>query len=110
MIVNQMLVDAGATSKELDAHYRTSYASMVVSLNNMPEGASNMRVVRPDLHCLGLFLRANGIRKPSWWEERRFISTLREERGCLGNGWEHNLARILGLEEFPNRNNFDFWA
>jgi hypothetical protein len=98
----------GPISDEMNALYRSSYVSMIISLNyiNYPErgrAASHEHLCRPDLHGMALLLMAEGASKPLWWDERFVKERLaREEAGLIGDGsWKAPMAWLLGLSEWP---------
>ena len=62
----------GILPHELDANYRSSYVSMVTSLNNAKHRPrrgwrNGSALVRPDLACTGALLQIDG-EKPTWWD------------------------------------------
>ncbi|KAI3316629.1 hypothetical protein HD806DRAFT_517158 [Xylariaceae sp. AK1471] len=101
--VNNDLQDAGATDEELRAHYESSYVSMIISLNNMKdnkvsqENHGRAEVIRPDITCLGLLLKARKLPEPSWWELEKFRSYRSVEDSHLDYKWKEAAARLLGL-------------
>jgi len=104
--INQELVKLGATAQELDAHYRSSYVSMIMSLNSMKDKLLGYRnhlssqAKRPDLICLGLLLLAEGKPKPLWWNMPVIDAYRRAEKEHLDGDWYDGAARLLGLESF----------
>lgn len=105
--VNEYLRQYRATPKELEAHYHSSYVSMIISLNNMKDGQVGQHnhgkadTVRPDVTCLGLLLKARGEPMPSWWMETSFVSLRASEEEHLDFAWKEAAAMLLGLPSFP---------
>jgi hypothetical protein len=104
--VNRDLQDEGATAEHLRAHYESSYVSMVISLNNMKDNKVSQsnhgqsEVIRPDITCLGLLLRARGLPKPDWWDLEKFRSYRTVEDLHLDHKWKEAAAKLLGLEDY----------
>jgi len=106
--INQTLVKYGATPAELSAHYRSSYVSMIISLNNMKDkqlghrnhGTSQAK--RPDIICLALLLKAEGASEPTWWNKPEIDSYRAAEKQHLDSDWYDAAAQLLGLETVPH--------
>jgi hypothetical protein len=105
--VNRDLQEAGATAEELQAHYESSYVSMIISLNNMKdnqvsqENHGRAEVIRPDITCLGLLLKARQLPTPNWWGLEKFRSYISVEDSHLDHNWKEAAARLLGLPGYP---------
>jgi hypothetical protein len=107
-----------ATDTQLNAAYRASYTSMIISLNYMPSVQTSSqhrryiqpRLCRPDLHCLGLLLRAEGEPKPSWWDSAMMRGQLQEESRSLEGEWKDSAAWLLGLPNYPSDQDFRMWG
>jgi hypothetical protein len=101
-----------ATAQQLNACYRASYTSMIISINFMPEVTKRIDIVkwiRPDLHCMALLLRAEGAPEPAWWRSGYATNRLNDEtRGLKGN-WRDPAAWLLGLSHFPSQHDFAYW-
>lgn len=115
--VNEDLKSHGATDEELRAHYESSYVSMIISINNMKDekvGQHNhgkAQVVRPEIICLGLLLKARGRPKPVWWGLEKFCSYRKGEDDHLDFRWKDSAAKLLGLQSYPPyAHGDDFWA
>src|SRR5947207_8395168 len=93
----------------LTAHYESSYASMILSLNYMDLRMKNKResrtvtMCRPDLLCLGVLLKARGYPEPSWWNNREVCKARDDEKRYLSQelDWRFPMAKLLGLEKWP---------
>ncbi|KAF5648952.1 hypothetical protein F52700_771 [Fusarium sp. NRRL 52700] len=113
--VNEDLKRHGANDEELRAHYESSYVSMIVSINNMKDekvGQHNhgkAQVVRPDITCLGLLLKARGEPRPAWWGLEKFCSYRKGEDVHLDFKWKDSAAKLLGLESYPPAHGDEFW-
>lgn len=109
-------VTAQERQDALDAHYHSSYASMIISLNNMDTRMKDKRrdgghlINRPDLLCLGLLLKARGHPKPSWWNHEDVRERRRDQLQFLGQSadWKMPVAKLLGLEKWPEGFDEDF--
>ncbi|KAF9778283.1 hypothetical protein IL306_004254 [Fusarium sp. DS 682] len=114
--VNEDLKRHGANDEELKAHYESSYVSMIISINNMKDGKvgqynhGKAQVVRPDIICLGLLLRARGKPKPAWWGMEKFRSYRQGEDAHLDFKWKDAAAKLLGLPSYPSGYEDDYWA
>lgn len=102
-----------ATSEErnaaLRAHYRSSYVSMIISLNCMDTREESHHekgnaLCRPDLLCLGLLLKAQGHPEPKWWNLESVKARRTGQIEHLGrhSDWKMPMTRLLGLERFPD--------
>ena len=103
-IMQQEQQPKGAVSSEhLNAMYRSSYVSMVMSLNNMrwKKGDKGANLKRPDLLCGALLVYAETNTLPAWWRESWAASRIREEVDSLVGEWKRPMAGLLGLAEFP---------
>jgi hypothetical protein len=102
-----------ASNQELNACYRASYTSMIISINYMHEvhrrPDSKLKMIRPDLHCMVLLLRAEGSSRPSWWGNQVIIGRLRLESQGLTGTWKDPAAWLLGLAHFPSDHDFNEW-
>ncbi|KAF8421364.1 hypothetical protein EV426DRAFT_608893 [Tirmania nivea] len=91
------------SSEDLNAMYRSSYVSMVMSLNNMRwkrrDKWTNLK--RPDLLCGALLLYAETNNVPAWWSEDWATSRIRKEVDSLAGEWREPMAGLLGLASFP---------
>lgn len=104
--------------EELNACYRASYTSMIISLNYMPAIHTHKqrthyqpRLCRPDLHCMALLLRALGAEKPRWWDTESFVTgRLEQERKSLEGEWKNSAAWLLGLPNYPSDHDFRTWT
>ncbi|KAG9057464.1 hypothetical protein FS842_006467 [Serendipita sp. 407] len=93
---------------ELDAHYRSSYTSMIISLCYMR--SSDALPMRPDLICTGLLLQAENKPRPSWWMQDEVVKRRRQEMDALKTTEKDTMpahaliaaARLLGLSEYPS--------
>ncbi|KAH7151007.1 hypothetical protein DER46DRAFT_638731 [Fusarium sp. MPI-SDFR-AT-0072] len=114
--VNEDLKRHGANDEELRAHYESSYVSMIISINNMKDGKvgqhnhGKAQVVRPDIICLGLLLKARGKSRPAWWGMEKFCSYRQGEDAHLDFKWKDSAAKLLGLQSYPSAHGDDFWA
>ncbi|KAI7758986.1 hypothetical protein LZL87_009981 [Fusarium oxysporum] len=114
--VNEDLKRHGANDEELRAHYESSYVSMIISINNMKDGKvgqhnhGKAQVVRPDIICLGLLLKAGGKSRPAWWGMEKFCSYRQGEDAHLDFKWKDSAAKLLGLQSYPSAHGGDFWA
>jgi hypothetical protein len=86
----------GVKPHELDAHYRSSYASMILSLNYMTDWISQP-LARPDLICTGILLMAENKPKPEWWDISEMRRRRRQEDSLLGSGWRQAALCLLGM-------------
>jgi hypothetical protein len=114
--INKALQEAGATPAELNAHYESSYVSMVISLNNMADrqlGRKNhdrSQAKRPDILCLGMLLKARGVVEPPvWWHLPVFNAHRADERKHLDGEWYKAAAQLLGLSIYPDGFEHGFW-
>jgi len=105
--VNQALFRHGAEPEELTVHYRSSYVSMIISLNNMKDkqighrNHGNSQAKRPDIICLALLLKAQGASRPKWWDAPEINAYRAAEKQHLDGDWYSAAAKLLGLESFP---------
>ncbi|KAK4182368.1 hypothetical protein QBC35DRAFT_510099 [Podospora australis] len=106
-----------AEDKQLDALYRASYASMIISINYLVLPKGGAAPVRPDLTCFALLYLAEsavqldsstgkwvqgpGAGKPAWWDHGWVKARLQSEQQSLKEGWQNPAAWLLGLKEFP---------
>ncbi len=94
---------------ELQAHYESSYVSMIISLNYMDgrmetRSADERLVSRPDLICTGLLLKARGEPEPLWWNYSSLADARKTQIDALqGENWKTPMALLLGLPEWPGR-------
>lgn len=103
-IMQQEQQPKGTVSLEdLNAMYRSSYVSMVMSLNNMrwKKGDNGTNLRRPDLLCGVLLVYAETNNVPAWWRENWATSRIREEVDSLAGEWKAPMAGLLGLAAFP---------
>ncbi|KAF5613077.1 uncharacterized protein FTJAE_13956 [Fusarium tjaetaba] len=111
--VNEDLKSHGATDEELRAHYESSYLSMIISLNNMKDAKveqhnhGKAQVVRPDIMCLGLLLKARDQPRPAWWGMEKFCSYRKGEDDHLDFKWKDSAAKLLGLQSYPSADGGD---
>ena len=87
----------GVMSHELNAHYRSSYTSMILSLNYMTNWNSQSELARPDLICTGILLMAENKAKPEWWDVSEMRERRRKEDAALGFGWRQAALCLLGM-------------
>ncbi|KAF8464483.1 hypothetical protein BDZ91DRAFT_257393 [Kalaharituber pfeilii] len=91
------------TAADLNAMYRASYVSMVMSLNNMRwrrgDTAGSLR--RPDLLCGGLLVYAETGQAPAWWGEAWARDRVQQEVESLAGVWRKPMAGLVGLVEWP---------
>lgn len=105
--VNQALRKYRATPPELNAHYLSSYVSMIISLNNMKDNQLGHRnhglsqAKRPDIICLALLLKAQKAQKPLWWDLPEINAYRAAEKDHLDGNWYDAAAKLLGLDAFP---------
>jgi len=93
----------------LEAHYESSYVSMIISLNSMnpamkiPPPKQRNLLARPDIMCVGLLLKAKGRPEPSWWNQDNISQRRINEIGLLSheNEWKELMAKLLGLGGWP---------
>ena len=102
-----------ATAEErqaaLNAHYESSYVSMIILLNYMnsemknKRESKNARIARPDLLCVGILLKARNQSLPSWWKLEAVRQQVEIETECLSRDldWKFSMARLLGLDSWP---------
>lgn len=113
--VNKELRKHNATLAELNAHYRSSYVSMIISLNNMKDkqlGQHNhgqSQAKRPDIICLSLLLKAENAAKPTWWNKSTIDGYRKAEKDHLDGDWYDAAAKLLGLPFFPPGLEDGFW-
>ncbi|KAJ5930338.1 hypothetical protein N7466_005831 [Penicillium verhagenii] len=107
--INRTLRSLKATPHQLRAHYESSYVSMIISINNMRDkqlGRRNHELAqakRPDIICLGLRLKAEGVKHPpDWWNSPEIEAYRAGERDHLDHDWYDEAAKLLGLESYPN--------
>ena len=93
---------------ELQAHYESSYVSMIFSLNNMDKrmkyhSASRKFLNRPDLICTGLLLKAREEPEPHWWNNTHLKEVRINQMRALTSesDWKEPMAQLLGLPEWP---------
>jgi hypothetical protein len=80
---------------------------MIISLNNMRDkllghpvhGTSH--TVRPDVICLGLLLKAEGMPEPAWWHDKVIAAHRDNEKEHLDDVWHLAAAQLLGLPDYP---------
>lgn len=100
--------DDGRTAA-LVAMYESSYVAMIVSLNAMEvesrwsQGQKLPDVVRPEVICAGLLMRARGMPQPGWWEAEAVREKRNHEVACLSHSvdWRTPTAQSLGLHFWP---------
>lgn len=93
----------------MNAHYESSYTSMIISLNYMNNGMRSKQasrythIGRPDLLCVGVLLKARGCSVPSWWKRSDVQQQIKHELECLPEGldWKFPMASLLGLDAWP---------
>lgn len=92
----------------LQAHYESSYISMIVCLNNMDVRMKGRRgkfrsvvLRRPDLTCTALLLKVRGQREPAWWKEKEVQELRWAQDEALNGEWKNIAARLCGLNEWP---------
>lgn len=91
------------SSEDLNAMYRSSYVSMVMSINNLrwKKGDKGANLKRPDLLCGALLVYAETNNVPAWWSEDWATSRVRGEADSLTGEWRGPMAGLLGLVAFP---------
>jgi len=104
----------------LEAHYESSYVSMIISLNRMnpamktPPPKQRNLLARPDIMCVGLLLKARGHPEPSWWNQDNISQRRINEIGFLSHENERKepMAKLLGLGGWPVgfENQPSFWG
>jgi len=98
----------GIKPHELDAHYRSSYVSMILSLNNTINWVTDhqtldirmqrSRLVRPDLTCMGILLMVEKKSKPAWWDNPAMQLRCKEEDKAMGFHWKQAALYLLGAD------------
>lgn len=107
LYINKEIAKYSTNKKaELKAHYESSYVSMIISLNNMDRrmkyrSASNKLLLRPDLICACLLLKARGEPEPHWWSQTHLVDVRKNQMAALSSesDWKQPMAKLLGLED-----------
>ncbi|KAF8539167.1 hypothetical protein BDD12DRAFT_805564 [Trichophaea hybrida] len=107
------------TPKEMNALYRASYVSMIISLNYITyprrgRAVSDTHLCRPDLHGMALLLMAEGASMPIWRQRPLVAARLKEENDSFEEGstgsWRKSMAWLLGLGGCPSDEDLLKWV
>ncbi|KAJ3506681.1 hypothetical protein NLJ89_g6740 [Agrocybe chaxingu] len=99
-----------ATPAELQALYRASYTSMIISLNYFDQIQPDVGSTRrPDLTCFALLWLAEAGDEPKWWKEKWVETRLKAESNGLKGRWKRAASWLLGLGDTPPQLDLAKW-